>query len=227
MDVEQRHDAERDIAWRQPVGGGDVVDRREEVAVPKRDELRAAGGPARVQDERHVIVVRGACGPRSVARGVALQRELAIAVHVRLDEAHAGGHRAAGGFALAWRDDQDARAGVLQVEAELLLFICGVQRGRCPDRRGGEKQDYRLDAVGKDQRHPVVPAHAELRQVVGCGGDLLAQLGIGQADPARHDYCGVGCRAVLQDVEQSAAGHHLNRRHRLGFRASAPVRVVS
>ena len=161
MDVEEGHHAKRDVTRPETVRGGYVLDRRDEVAVAKRHELRAACRPARVQDEGDVIVGSGARGPRGVARSVALQRELAIAFHVRLDEGHSGGQCPAGRLALAWRHNEHACAGVLQVEAELLLFVCGVQRGCCPDSGGGKEKHYRLDAVGKDKGHTVASAHAQ------------------------------------------------------------------
>src|SRR5712691_9192549 len=120
MDVEQRHDAEGDIGWSQRVCGCDVGCRREQVAVSQWHELRAAGGSAGVQDERDVVVARRARSPGAVALCNTLHRHTALAVHMSLDQAYARRHGAARGLTLAGRNDEDPRARVLQIEAELV-----------------------------------------------------------------------------------------------------------
>ncbi len=142
----------------------------------QRHLLRAARRAARVQEERHVVGARQ--GWRSTsARG---DRE-----HL---DARRGGGGARGREPLG-RQEQGARLQIVEIERELVLRVCGVER--CSGRAAGEHAEEELE---------------ELRAVRLGESDAIAGTDAGRGEGAREG----GCRIAQALVGQPAAVRNLD-----------------
>ena len=183
VDVEQRHDGERDVRGAEPVMRGDRAGRGHQVPLAQRNLLRAAGRPAGVQDDGHVIrpaPLERHRGPH----GLPGHQQVRRPVPVGPDGEHrgAGGRRGAGrrGRA-AVRDQEQPRRDVRQEEGELTLGVGRVER-RCRRPEQGDRQQQ-LDeagAVGQRERNAVAAPDAGRREAPGQRLDPVRDLRVGQ-----------------------------------------------
>ncbi len=173
----------------------------------QRHALGAAGGSAGVQDKGDVI---GAGGHRRVL-AVAVVREIHLQVVTRkgrLDEPRTGGHRGSRLGRLTRRDDQEAGACVLEIEAKLVLFVGGVERARDSDRGGGEEQDDGLSPVGINEGDAVAAPHARSAQSDHSLSHQLAQVPVGDDPRAWHDDRPLRGVAAVEDSGHCRLRHH-------------------
>ncbi len=213
VDVEKRHDAHRRVFGRQAIRARDVLGRERQVALPQRHELGPARRPTRVQHEGYVVAVRHLGGARRLAASAALQDDPTLSVEARLDQQRSMRQRASRRFSGARRNDEGSGGGVLEVELELVLFICRVEwRGRARRGRGQEKHD-RLDAVRQHEGDPVVAAQAKPGETVGGGRHLFAKLRVGEPRAAGHDDRGrlrvAAPKRFIEGLHQTAGGRRM------------------
>ena len=124
MDVEQRHDAERNILGRQRVMGDDVPRGSGHVAMQNRHPLGTPGAAAGVKDQRGIV--RRRRGRRFPAGSAGDPDESAC---VRLERIHRNAFRrgcAAGALRAIRRAKQDLGGRVFEVEIHLVFSIPGI-----------------------------------------------------------------------------------------------------
>ena len=146
MNMEQRHDAERNIFFRKGVGVGDIRRRDREVEMAQRNPLRPSGASAGVQDEGDVVRRGLGCGSSS---GSIQEMNVAMVAHSHRDYRDlAVGGSAAREFRSHRRAKQNTGIGVPEEKKKLLVGIGRVQRGSGSGDGGGEKTHDRRQSVG-------------------------------------------------------------------------------
>src|SRR5260370_10926836 len=127
MNVEERHDAQRNILLRKLVSVRDIRRRDGEVKMPQGYTLRPSGASASMQDQGNVVGF-GLGGRHSGGRRSGEMNDALIAHSHR----ERGNLFVRGGatreFRAYRRAKQNARVGVSQKKKKLLVGICQVQR---------------------------------------------------------------------------------------------------
>ena len=185
--VEQWHYAEGYVPVGEVVGLDDVLDGCGEVPVRQRHTLGAAGSPAGMQHERHVVGLWGR-GFKALRRGLAagfgrLQDDAALFVERGPDVQDRGRRRAAGLLSSVVPGDERLRVGVVHVEFELGGLVGRVQGGRRAGRRDRQERHDRLYAVGQDDGYPVSPGYAHCAELLREPPHLAPQRVVGQDGP--------------------------------------------
>ena len=95
----------------------------------------------------------------------AAEADGARGVHVDRQNRHAIAGGAPRLVGAAGRKNQHARPGVLEVEAELVFLVRGVQRRRGTRYRGGEKRHHHRQPVGQRDADAIAAADAGRREL--------------------------------------------------------------
>src|SRR6266568_2224824 len=109
--------------------------------MPQGHPLRPAGRTTGVQDEGDVVGLRRRDAAYLATRAIALERQPAGIVDLALNYRRSRRQRLPRVGAVLSRRKQEARARVLEIEAELGLFVRGVQRAGRPDPGRRQEQD--------------------------------------------------------------------------------------
>ena len=153
VDVEQRHDAERHVVRVELVRPDDVADRGGQVAVSQRHALRAAGRAAGVEDQRRRVRIGHLQRPPIAMAWLLIWRRPAACSSTSISLPPAG--RARRAARLTWRHEQEPGARVLEVEPELVLLVCRVERAGDADHRRGQEREDRFRPIGEDERDAI------------------------------------------------------------------------
>jgi len=137
MNVEQRHDTERNISLGKRVSVRDIRRRNRQIEMPQGHALGASRASARVQYQRNVVGRRLGCGGSA---GSADHADVALFVHLHgkygnLAVRRGGAHE----FGAHGRTQQNTGIGVSRKEMKLFIGIGGVQGGCSPSDRSSEE----------------------------------------------------------------------------------------
>ena len=162
-----------------------------------------------MQDERDVVRRRWHDGSPSDGAGRAGKGDGSRGVHVDGEnpDAIAGGPPCL--FEAVGRKDQDPRAGVFEVEAELFFRVRRVQRRRrARDRCGQDRHDHRQTVRQRDADAIAAP-DAGGRELFRDGLHLVAQRAVADTEMVlgKNDR-GLFGRAVFQQFEECGRCRH-------------------
>jgi len=121
------------------------------------------------------------------ARRVVVQVQTSTRIQLDLDQLPARRQGLARRRRLAWRHKQEPRTSVLEIEPELVLFICGVEGAADADHRGGQEKEDGLGAVLEHGRYTIARLNPVRRERDRDLFGQLAQPAVSQRRTVRDD----------------------------------------
>ena len=204
MNVEQRHDTQRNICLGKCVCVRDIGRGYGQVKMPQRNTLRPPRASAGVQDQGNVVCRRLGCGNTG---GSTHQMNIAILAHFHREDRNLA---VRGGAAYEFRAYRGAKQntgiGVTKEKMKLLIGISRVQRGCGAGDGGSEKAHNRRQSVGQRNRDSIATANARAGQSVRHRQDLLPERIVGDTDSKLgNDNCRVAV-SEMQNVKKGVDG---------------------
>ena len=175
-----------------------------------RHALGAARASASMQNQRDVVSAwsgRRLAGPRPG------DADHSAAVHLqRVDWNTAARCSLPRGVRAFRRAEEDLGVCVLQVEAEFILPVAGIERSRCAGNGGGQEADHCRQSIRQRGRHAIASADAHRRQSVRHAADLVPKRLVGDADSrVGQQKRGAFRRRQCDQLEQGVwLGHNYN-----------------